>query len=156
MGQESRAGRSDGNFGAYTLKYFYVENRQRLSAKSRIGLPEITDQTRIAAGAGVAPCKFHSEHFCVTDDVTSMRRSLEMETKRHRYLKVSPRGFANEIVVFKVPIADVGEANSEFYDYEDGSRYCYWSKDRSLRKDAVDWADRHRTHWFERDAQYDR
>lgn len=72
-----------------------------------------------------------------------------METKRHRYLKVSPRGFDNEIVVFKVPTADIREANSEFSDYEDGSRYCYWSKDRRIRKDAIAWADRHRVFGFE-------
>lgn len=72
-----------------------------------------------------------------------------MKAKRHRYLKVSPRGFDNEIVVFKVPIADIREAKSEFSDYEDGSRYCYWSKDSRIRKDAIAWADRHLAHGFE-------
>jgi len=63
-----------------------------------------------------------------------------------RYFKVSPRGFANEIVYFRVPLADVPEVDRYFDGFEDGdpSGYCGWTTDNRAHAPgvAVDWADR--------------
>lgn len=63
-----------------------------------------------------------------------------------RYFKVSPRGFANGVIYFRVPLEKVEEVNKQFKDYEDVSRdgYCNWTDDSRARMPgvAVDWADR--------------
>ena len=64
-----------------------------------------------------------------------------------RYLKVSPRGFANETVIFRVPEDRVAEAEAEYAGYEDDvdrGGWTAWVTGQVDPRDAVDWADRHR------------
>ena len=64
----------------------------------------------------------------------------------YQYLKVSPRGFANEVLYLRVPAADVDAANAEFAGYEDRTEggHVSWTHDTKARWTgvAVDWADR--------------
>lgn len=66
----------------------------------------------------------------------------------YRYYKVSPRGFANEIIYFRVTPEQVAEVEATFAGYEDtdpdSSRYSCWTNDKDARRPgvAVDWADR--------------
>ena len=64
----------------------------------------------------------------------------------HQYFAVSPRGFANEVIYFRVPNDKSGEVNKKFEDFEDRSNggYCGWTEDTRARVPgvAVDWADR--------------
>lgn len=66
----------------------------------------------------------------------------------YRYLKVSPRGFDNEIVYYRVPLDKIAEADAEYLHYEDSDpqRYATWTTDKRARMPgvAVDWADRDR------------
>lgn len=65
-----------------------------------------------------------------------------------RFLKVSPRGFANEIIYFAVPAGLADEAAAEFeHRFADSPRtsgYAEWTKDSDARIPgvAIDWADR--------------
>lgn len=63
-----------------------------------------------------------------------------------KYLKVCPRGFANEYVILRVPSEKVSEANAQFDGYEnDVERWGYtaWVDAPTDPCLAVDWADRH-------------
>ena len=64
----------------------------------------------------------------------------------HRYFKVCPRGFANEVVYFRVPLARVAEVDREFATFDDEANggFCGWTDDLRARADgvAVEWADR--------------
>jgi hypothetical protein len=64
----------------------------------------------------------------------------------HRYFLVSPRGFANEITYYRVPLAKVEECEREYRNLSDTnpSAYCWWSESRIAREPgvAIDWADR--------------
>lgn len=63
-----------------------------------------------------------------------------------RYFKVSPRGFANEVIYFRVPLDKIDEVNVRFAGFEDreDGGYCNWTDDHRARMPgvAVDWADR--------------
>lgn len=64
-----------------------------------------------------------------------------------RYFKVSPRGFANEVIYFRVPSEKVEEVNKVFESYEDDVErggYCNWTSEAKARMPgvAVDWEDR--------------
>lgn len=63
----------------------------------------------------------------------------------HKYLKVSPRGFANEYTIFRVPQDMVREAESVFAGLDDdidrGGHACWVSAPYDPMS-AVDWADR--------------
>ena len=63
-----------------------------------------------------------------------------------KYLKVSPRGFANEVIYYVVPADKVDEANREYAYFEDTADggYACWTDDKIARRPwvAVKWADR--------------
>ena len=62
-----------------------------------------------------------------------------------RYFKVSPRGFANEIIYFRVPLDKIEEVNKRFEHFEDSrGGYCNWTdEDRAKMPGvAVEWEDR--------------
>jgi hypothetical protein len=64
----------------------------------------------------------------------------------YRYFLFSPRGFANELTYFRVPVDRVGEVDAYFDGYQDrypGSR-TGWTTARDARMPgvAVDWDDR--------------
>lgn len=65
---------------------------------------------------------------------------------RYRYLKYCPRGFANEVTYFRVPLADVKVAEARFAEFEDGASdgYVGWTNEKAARMPgvAVEWADR--------------
>lgn len=66
-------------------------------------------------------------------------------TSNFRYFKVSPRGFANELIYFRVPLENVDDVNRQFEGYEDHTcGYCNWTDDRRARIPgiAVNWEDR--------------
>lgn len=60
-----------------------------------------------------------------------------------KYLKVCPRGFANEITYYAVP-DNMPDADKEFdYLYDQGG-YAEWSRDIEARQPgvAINWTDR--------------
>lgn len=63
-----------------------------------------------------------------------------------RYFKVSPRGFRNEVLYFRVREDEVAEVEKRFADFEDYANggHCGWSEDARARMPgvAVDWEDR--------------
>ena len=63
------------------------------------------------------------------------------------YAKVSPRGFANEYVIFAIPQVDMGEFEAEYGDLEDrgdgGFTHVYKNPQQWVKNLAVAWADRH-------------
>jgi hypothetical protein len=63
-----------------------------------------------------------------------------------RYFKVSPRGFANEVIYFRVREHEVAEVEARFANFEDHADggHCGWTDDKAARMPdtAVDWADR--------------
>jgi hypothetical protein len=64
---------------------------------------------------------------------------------KHRYIKVNPRGFANEYTIYRVPADKVAEAEAEYDGFEDRADqggYTAWVDAPTSRWDAVDWADR--------------
>lgn len=65
-------------------------------------------------------------------------------TDAYKMFKVCPRGFANEVTYFRVPLDKVAEVNAEFADYSDGAGYAEWTNDKraGMPGVAVDWADR--------------
>lgn len=64
----------------------------------------------------------------------------------YKYLKVSPRGFANEVTYYRVPLDKVAEANAAVASYEDDNvehgGYACWTTDKSRSDQAVKWEDR--------------
>ena len=64
-----------------------------------------------------------------------------------RYFKVSPRGFANEVIYFRVPTDKAAEAERQFAGLEDQAEggYACWTNDKAAHRFgvAIDWADRH-------------
>jgi hypothetical protein len=67
-----------------------------------------------------------------------------------RYFRVCPRGFANEVIYFRVPADKIAEVDKYFADYInkqfDGgntSASCGWTANREAWRPgvAVDWAD---------------
>lgn len=66
----------------------------------------------------------------------------------YRYFKVSPRGFANEVVYFRVREDQVTQVEAEYADFENDEpgRYCGWTSDKVATAPgvAVDWEDRRR------------
>ena len=62
-----------------------------------------------------------------------------------RYFKVSPRGFANELIYFRVPLDKVDEVNKQFDGFEDRTDgHCNWTDDHQARIPgvALSWEDR--------------
>lgn len=64
-----------------------------------------------------------------------------------RYFKVSPRGFRNEVVIFRVPLDKIAEVNKQFKDFEDRSNggHCNWIDNSEMHGRpgvAVEWEDR--------------
>lgn len=64
-----------------------------------------------------------------------------------KYLKVCPRGFANEVTYLKVSPEETADAESFAADYSDRmgpNGYAEWSADQHATRlgVAVDWADR--------------
>lgn len=63
-----------------------------------------------------------------------------------RYLKVSPRGFANEVLYLAVPVDKIAEADAAFAHYEDNGsgRSAGWTTDSRARLPgvAIAWDDR--------------
>lgn len=66
----------------------------------------------------------------------------------YRYFKLSARGFANEVVYFRVSPAEEAEVEREYGDYADKNpgTVAAWTTDQRATRPgvAVDWADRHR------------
>jgi len=68
----------------------------------------------------------------------------------YRYFKVSPRGFANEVIYYRVRPEEVAEVEAAYAHYEDDdqahSRYAGWTDDKAARIPgvAIDWTDRDR------------
>lgn len=64
----------------------------------------------------------------------------------YRYFKVSPRGFANEVTYYRVPLDKIAECEAAYENYEDNGsgRYASWTNDADARRPgvAIDWADR--------------
>jgi hypothetical protein len=64
----------------------------------------------------------------------------------YRYFRVCPRGFANEVLYFRVPTEKIAEVDAYFDGYSDNnpSGSAGWTKDDRARLPgvAVDWADR--------------
>ena len=64
------------------------------------------------------------------------------------YFKLSPRGFANEVIYFRVSPDQVPEVESEYGDYTDRhpGTVADWTTDQraTMPGVAVDWADRDR------------
>jgi len=65
----------------------------------------------------------------------------------HRYFKVCPRGFVNEVTYYKVPLDKTAECEAEYANYADDTErggYAGWTKDAAARLPgvAVEWADR--------------
>jgi len=66
----------------------------------------------------------------------------------YRYFKVSPRGFVNEVIYYRVPRDKIAECEAEYANYEDNNRgnhaWCGWTTDTKAYWPgvAVDWADR--------------
>ena len=65
-------------------------------------------------------------------------------TATYKMLKVSPRGFANEVTYLRVPADKIAEADAKFADYNDGDGFAEWTNDRNANIPgvAVEWADR--------------
>lgn len=65
----------------------------------------------------------------------------------YRYFKVCPRGFANEVTYYRVPLDKIAECDAEYADYADRftGGFAEWTSDREAGRPgvAVDWADRH-------------
>lgn len=65
----------------------------------------------------------------------------------YRYFMVSPRGFANEVTYYRVPLDKVEECELEYRDLANNNpgAYCRWTEDKFARLPgvAIDWADRH-------------
>jgi len=64
----------------------------------------------------------------------------------YRYFKVSPRGFANEVTCYRVPLDKIAECDAEYATYEDDNEggHAGWTLDKVARQPgvAIDWADR--------------
>lgn len=67
-----------------------------------------------------------------------------------QYYAVCPRGFANEVIYFRVNPEDFAACEALFSDPKYGpdggsGAWCGWTKDRLASQPgrAVDWADRH-------------
>jgi hypothetical protein len=69
-----------------------------------------------------------------------------MTTAEYKTLKVSPRGFANEVIYLRVPMDKVAEAEAEYANYSDGDGYAEWTTDTKVDIPgvAVQWEDRDR------------
>jgi hypothetical protein len=70
--------------------------------------------------------------------------------RTHRYAKCCPRGFANEVLYVRVPLALIAEASAQFdRDYDpdrEGHNASWtWTNDRraTMPGVAVAWADYH-------------
>ena len=65
---------------------------------------------------------------------------------KYRYFRVCPRGFANEVIYFRVPLDKVAEVDAYFDGYSDKnpSGSADWTTDKRARRPgvAVDWSDR--------------
>jgi hypothetical protein len=69
-----------------------------------------------------------------------------MTNNEYKTLKVSPRGFANEVIYLRVPMDKVAEAEAEYANYSDGGGYAEWTTDKraDIPGVAVQWEDRDR------------
>jgi hypothetical protein len=69
-----------------------------------------------------------------------------MTSSTYRYYRLCPRGFANEVTYFRVPLDKITEVDAYFVDYEDRNPGAStgWTEDTRARQPgvAVDWADR--------------
>ena len=62
-----------------------------------------------------------------------------------KFLKISPRGFANETITLRIPADKVAEAEAYFANYEDDVErggHTAWVSAPADPMDAIDWADR--------------
>jgi hypothetical protein len=71
------------------------------------------------------------------------------ERPSYCYFRVCPRGFANEVLYFRVPASKVAEVDTAFEHHEDnnpnGSSRWIGPKEKSIARKpgvAIDWADR--------------
>lgn len=66
----------------------------------------------------------------------------------YRYFKVCPRGFANEVTYYRVPLDKIAECDAEYADYDDKHAgdhgFAGWTTDKDARVPgvAINWADR--------------
>lgn len=71
-----------------------------------------------------------------------------MSEPNHRYFRVCPRGFANEVTYYRVPLEQVPEVEAEYADFADlnPGASARWTDDKKAHQPgvAVDWADRRR------------
>jgi hypothetical protein len=53
----------------------------------------------------------------------------------YRYFRVCPRGFANEVRYYKVPLDKIAEVDAEYANFEDNNpgASCGWTTDRKAR-----------------------
>jgi hypothetical protein len=70
---------------------------------------------------------------------------------RYSYFRVCPRGFANEVIYFRVPADRIDEVDKCFaiyvdqqFDNGETSASCGWTSAKEARRPgvAIDWADR--------------
>lgn len=63
------------------------------------------------------------------------------------YIKVSPRGFANEYTIFAVSHEEMPEFEAEYGNLEDenegGHTHKYNNPEQWVKNAAIKWADRH-------------
>jgi len=72
-----------------------------------------------------------------------------MTNETHRFFRLCPRGFANEVTYFRVPADQAAEVDTYFADYSDrnpdgSARWLgeHESSDAYIPGVAVEWADR--------------
>ncbi len=76
----------------------------------------------------------------------TMTNHPNRSSSKYRYYAHCPRGFANEVTYFRVPLDKVAEVNAYFDGYvdENPGSSTGWTADKRAHQPgvAVDWADR--------------
>ena len=69
-----------------------------------------------------------------------------MTKAQYKYLQIHPRGFLNEYVIYRVPLAQFEEVKLIVADYEDDHHesggFTNWIKKPLTNRNTIDWHDR--------------